>query len=178
MACKRCIAVAVGAVMLAITMQPAVAAGEIRIKVGDCKNGTEVVARDAPLAEVLERLSDSLGFKLHLEAPLERNVNVQMTAAGPDLIAALAAEERVMISRTRDPRCAGQSRVARVWVLPKGEPVVAAPVAKPTPVTAVASRDEMRSHDARSRALKDEYDAYVKKHGKPPPGEEQEEAKP
>lgn len=156
------------------------AAAEVQVKVGNCRTGVELVARDAPLSLVLERLAESLAFQLHVETPVESLVNVKMTAKAPDLIAALAAQERVMVSQARDPRCPGQARVVRVWVLPKGEAVAAPPVAstKRGPVTETATREQLRAYAEQSRKLKEEYDAYVKKHGKPPPGEEQEEAKP
>ena len=155
-------------------------AQEIDVKVGDCKTGVRLIARDAPLSAVLERLAQSLKFQLHVETNADALVNVDMTAPAPDLIAALAAQERVMVSRAADPRCPGQSRVVRVWVLPKGDAVAAPKETKKAPVaeTRTATRQDLRGHAEKSRQLKEAYDAYVKQHGKPPPGEEEEAARP
>lgn len=157
----------------------AAAPGDIQVKVRNCKAGVELVARDAPLARVLERLAESLAFQLHIEAPADNLVNLHLTARAPDLITAVAGQDRVMVSQARDPRCPGQSRVVKVWLLPKGESRAALPSANTTrtPVTETATRDQLRAHEERSRQLKQEYDAYVKTHGRPPPGEEQEEAR-
>jgi hypothetical protein len=154
-------------------------AAQIKVKVLGCKSGVEISARDAPLSQVLARLADTLKFQLHLEAAADAPVNVHMTARPPELIAALAGKERVMISQAADPRCPGQSRVARVWLLPKGEASAqTSGNAFRTPANQTATRDQLRAQEEHSRRLKEEYDAHVKVYGKPPPGVEQEEAKP
>ena len=38
--------------------------------------------------------------------------------------------------------------------------------------------EQLRANEERSRQLKQDYDIYVRKHGKPPPGEEEEAARP
>lgn len=166
----------------ALLLAPArAAAQDIQVKVGNCKSGVQLVARDAPLSAVLERLAQSLKFQLHVEAPADTLVNVNTSAPAPELITMLAAQERVMVSQAADPRCPGKFKVVRVWVLPKGQPVpVAAPkeVKKPVPVTHTATREQLRAQEETSRKLKEQYDAYVKTHGKPPPGEEEEAARP
>jgi len=154
---------------------------EIQINVGDCKSGVQLVARDAPLDQLLQRLAKSLHFQLHLETSADRIVNASIAAQAPELIARLAAQERVMVSQIDDPRCPGRSRVARVWVLPQGLEVATStqePMAPKRPVTEIATREQMRGAQAKSQKLKEEYEAYVRAHGKPPPGEEEEVAKP
>src|SRR5262245_56065918 len=64
-----------------------VAAAEIEITKGDCKTGVQLVAHDAPLREVLERLSKTLSFHLQLEGEAETPVNVSTSAPAPALIA-------------------------------------------------------------------------------------------
>jgi hypothetical protein len=163
-----------------------VLAADIEIKVGDCKSGVGLIARDAPLALVLQRLSKSLSFKLHDHAKPDRIVNMNVTAPPNELIARLlSSEERFMVSHRRDPRCPGQTRVAQVWLLPKGEASAGAREGRsktappsPTPVTQTATPEQIRSYEAQARQRKQAYDAYVQAHGKPPPGEEQEEARP
>lgn len=167
-----------GAALALLAGAPAGAA-EIQVDVGDCATGVRLVARDAPLSQVLQRLSESLAFQLHEEANADSIVNVSMSAPGPELIARLAAEQRVMVSQARDPRCPGKSRVVRVWVLPKGQENVAAPrEVKKAPVTLVATPEQRRQADEASKALKEAYDDYVRRNGKPPPGVEEEAARP
>lgn len=167
------------------------AAGEVEIALGDCKSGIRLVARDAPLSAVLDRLAQALSFEFEQETGADRIVSVTLAGQAPDVVAGLlSSHERFMVSQERDPRCPGRSRVARVWLLPNGQPNVAAKVApatakpdpkrdqKPVPVTLTATPDHLRAADARARQLKQDYDAYVNRHGKAPPGEEEEAARP
>lgn len=169
---------------------PAASASDIDIKVGDCKTGVRLVARDAPLSAVLDRLAQALSFQVQQEANADRIVNVTLAGPAPDVIAGLlSSHERFMVSHARDPRCPGQSRVARVWLLPNGPAngqrshdakAAAAPKPgpRPVPVTLTATPDHLRTAEERARQLKQDYDAYVNRHGKPPPGEEEEAARP
>ena len=167
-------------------------ADDIQIKVGDCKSGIELVARDAPLSKVLERLAESLSFELDDEGRVDRKVTLNVTGRGPELIAKLLSpHERFMVSHARDPRCPGQQRVSRLWLFANGQPNAArkdatsakpAPPATPvitrSPVTQIGTPEQLRINEERSRQLKQDYDIYVNKHGKPPPGEEEEAARP
>jgi hypothetical protein len=162
------------------------AAADIEIKVRDCKSGVELVARDAPLAAVLDRLAKTLGFQLQGLENVDSVVSVDMAAPAPELIAKLlSSQERYLVSHARDPHCPGRSRVARVLLLPKGQqaagpkvmPAKAAPT-KPVPVTETATPEQLQAVDADARSRKQEYDAYIKRHGKPPPEEEEEAARP
>ncbi|MEQ1806750.1 MAG: hypothetical protein ABL900_15345 [Burkholderiaceae bacterium] len=159
-------------------------AAEISIKVRDCKAGVELIARDAPLSQVLRRLAKSLAFQLDVDDTIEGLVTLRATAPGPELIAQLlAAQERVMVSHARDPRCPGKSRVSRIWLLAQGKQVARRDVReaslKPAALAAhVATPEQLRAQDEATRRLKQEYDEHVQRHGKPPDGEEQEEAKP
>ena len=168
-----------------------VAAADIEIKVRDCKSGVELVARNAPLASVLDRLAQTLGFQLQGAENADSVVSVEMAAPAPELIAKLlSSQERYLVSHARDPRCPGRSRVARVLLLPRGQqaagPKLAAAKeapakeasAKPVPVTQTATREQLQAVDADAHKRKEEYDAYIRRHGKPPPEEEEEAARP
>ena len=183
---RTLISLALGASLLAAS--PAARSAEIDIKIGDCKSGVRVVARDAPLSAVLERMAEALGFQFEQETSADRIVNVTLAGSASDVITRLlASHERFMMSHARDQRCPGQSRVSRVWLLPNGQPNSATaktpatapkPVTKPVPVTLTASPEHLRAAEESARQLKQDYDAYVNRHGKPPPGEEEEAARP
>jgi len=167
-------------------------ADDIQIKVGDCKTGVRLVAHDAPLSKVLERLAESLGFELDDEGRADRRVTLNLSGRGPELIKKLLSpHERFMVSHASDPRCPGQQRVSRLWLFSNGQPnaarkeaspaaqsAPASPMTKPTPVTQIGTPEQLRANEERSRQLKQDYDIYVRKHGKPPPGEEEEAARP
>jgi hypothetical protein len=170
-----------------LPLAPALAsAADIDIKIGDCKSGVTLVARNAPLAKVLQRLSQSLSFRLKDQANPERIINVSMTAPASELVASLlSAEERFMVSHRRDRRCPGQTRISQIWLLPQGASAVAAKegaarggVPRATPVTETATPEKLRAYEETARQRKEAYDAYMKEHGKPPPGEEEQEARP
>ena len=167
-------------------------ADDIQIKVGDCKSGVEVVARNAPLSKVLERLAESLSFQFENEGHGDRMITLNVSGRGSDVIAKLlSAHERFMVAHARDPRCPGQSRVARLWLFSNGqghkqepasvarkEQSAAKPVVNRMPVTEIGTPEQLRANEERSRQLKQDYDTYVRLHGKPPPGEEEEAARP
>ena len=176
---------------LVASCSPAVA-DDIQIKVGDCKSGVELVARNAPLSKVLERLAESLSFKLENEGHGDRMISVNISGRGSDVIKRLlSSHERFMVAHARDPRCPGQSRVSRLWLFSNGQaqgqaqataartdqPAVK-PVVKRSPVTEIGTPEQLRANEERSRHLKQVYDTYVRLHGKPPPGEEEEAARP
>lgn len=175
-----------------VALHAPVSADDIQIKVGDCKSGVELVARDAPLSKVLERLAESLAFQLDDEGTVDRKVTLTLSGRGPELITRLLSpHERFMVAHARDPRCPGQQRVSRLWLLPRGEAnaarkdglpaavaAPAAPLVKGTPVTEVGTPEQLRANEERSRRLKQAYDAHVNRHGKPPAGEEEEAARP
>lgn len=96
-------------------------AQELKIEKGDCKTGVRLVARDVPVSQVLAQLSKELGFQLKFKGDTDRIVNVDMTRRSPELIAKLLESESIIFEETPDPQCPGTQRVAKVWVLPKGE---------------------------------------------------------
>ena len=184
-----CAALAVGSAAAAGTQN-------IEIRAGGCTADVGLVARNAPLGSVLEELSRTLRFKLHLQEPAEARVDVALSAPAPELLKQLLASHgRFIVTTTRDPKCAGRPRVARVWLLAGAAPsanaaaaakaAATAPAARASaaraaarPVTQTATPDQLREAEARSRRLKAAYDAHVAQHGEPPSGEEQEEAGP
>jgi hypothetical protein len=148
-------------------------AAEIRIDPGDCNSGVQLTARNAPLSDVLKRLAQSLDFQLQLEGNTDSVVNINVAMPAPELVAKLSARDSVIVTQSRDPGCPAQHRIVKVWVLPKTKDVGTAQAPVQMGPSPQASRlEEM------SRQAKDAYEAYVRSHGKPPPGEPEEAAKP
>lgn len=130
---------------------PAVAQ-EIRIGPSTCAAGTTLLARQAKAADVLKQLSDTLGFAINVEEPLDSIVNIQSTQPAGDLIALLLASGNAIVTQGVDPKCPGKRRVTAVWVLragANGRAASAQPGALPATVSAEAREQEqnyMRAH--------------------------------
>jgi hypothetical protein len=171
--------------------QGAAVAQSIDIKQHGCKAGVELVARNAPLSQVLERLSASLGFRLDIEGEVTGSVNRSLSAPAPQLLAELLSSHAGhVIWHARDPRCPGQMRVARVWLVaasaksasaatarPAALPAIA-PAPPPAPMATTATREHLQQAEEESRRRKAAYDAYFNAHGRPPAGEPEEAARP
>jgi hypothetical protein len=84
-------------------------------------------------------------------------------------VAKLSPTDSVIVAQARDPRCPWQHRIVKVWVLPNAmEGKLDRTVPAPT------SQEQARRFDEMSRQAREAYEAYVRIHGKPPPGEEEE----
>lgn len=162
-------------------------AATIEVSSGDCNQGVTVVARSAPLIDVLKRLAQALDFELRYEGDTGRIVNVNATRQPADLIASLSPQDSIVVTQAKDARCPQRNRIVKVWVLPSGSPApkrdvtaVSASQAQPTAEQRPIVREQvLRSTDVDKEAQrrKAAYDEYVRTHGVPPPAVEQEEAK-
>ena len=170
--------------------RPAPTAGDVEIRVGDCRAPVVLNAREARLSEVFARLAQSLRFELRLEGGPDPVLNLSRSAPASELVAGLAAEHgSFMIRHAADPRCPGRQRVAVVWLTPKGTgPAAAASAAgagspataraPAVPVTETATRERLREVEAEARRRKLAYEIHVRKYGKPPEPEPEEAAQP
>jgi len=128
------------------------AAQEIRIGPSTCAAGTTLLARQAKAADVLKQMSDTLGFAIKVEEPLDSIVNIQSTQPAGDLITLLLASRNAIVTQGVDPKCPGKRRVTAVWVLRaggNGKPASARPGALPWAVSPEAREQEemyMRAH--------------------------------
>jgi len=138
----------------------------ISIDARGCSRTVHVVARNARLDDVLDRLGHALGFQVQFDGGSQTTVDVDLSLYAPALIKRLSATDSVMVLETRDTECFGQRRISKVWVLGKGPaPARAAAAPPPTPLRSERSR----SLEEMSRQAKEAYDAYVQTHGEPPP---------
>ncbi|MEO6746604.1 MAG: hypothetical protein ABIS28_21425 [Caldimonas sp.] len=143
---------ACGLAWVALTAIAPAAAQEIRIGPSTCAAGTTLLARQAKAADVLKQMSDSLGFAINVEEPLDSIVNIQSTQPAGDLIALLLASRNAIVTQGVDPKCPGKRRVTAVWVLRaggNGKAASARPGALPWVVTPEAREQEelyMRAH--------------------------------
>jgi hypothetical protein len=142
---------------------------EIQISPGNCTSGVHLVARDARLSDVLQRLSESLAFQLQFDGSTDSVVNVNVSMPAPELVAKLSPMDSVVVVQARDPRCPLQHRIVKVWVLPKAKE---GKLDRTFPTQ--TSPEQARRFDEMSRQAREAYETYVRSHGKPPPGEEEE----
>jgi hypothetical protein len=108
-------------------------AGEIRISDGDCATGVHLVAQDARLSDVLNRLARTLGFQLRFQSDSDPLVSINTTRQPADLVTQLSPQENVSVAHARDSRCPNRERIVAVWVLPKTRGGVGTTAAPPTP---------------------------------------------
>ena len=139
--------------MLAV-LTPA-AAQEIRVGPSNCETGTTLLARRAKAADVLKQLSESLGFQVNMEEPLDALVTIQSTQPASELIALLLASRNAIVTQGVDPKCPGKRRVTAVWVLKAGGsgetgrqplPRPGGTFGAPTPAEREQEENYMRAH--------------------------------
>jgi len=116
-------------------------------------------------------------------------VDVNATRPPVDLISTLSTQDSMIVTQAKDPKCPGRNRIVKVWVLPTTEPSSrnrsTAPNSHVSPAASPPARTFVREQvvrgspelDEQSRRAKAAYDDYVRIHGVPPPGVEEEAAK-
>ena len=148
------------ACMLSCFPGPAAAGDDILVARKDCAYGVHLVVRGAPLADVLTRLSEALGFQLQLLGSSDSTVHADLSGQAPELLTKLSPLDSLIVTRAADPQCPGRYRVVKVWMLPKGGPgpsrLASAPPA-PRQLT-----------EAEKREIQQREDAYRTAHGVPP----------
>jgi hypothetical protein len=147
---------------------------QISVDKDDCANGVHLKAKNARLSEVLKRLSQTLDFQLQYDSANDPIINADMTRRAPELVAKLAPSDNIMVTQAADPRCRGQSKIVKVWVLPTANATARTPPPSPArqPIVPQASQPYTPAQlDEMSRKRKAAFDAYVKEHGVPPPPE-------
>ena len=163
----------------------------IQIAPGDCRSGVHLIARDAPLPDVMKRLAQTLGFELRYEGDEGRTISVNTTRPPVELVSSLSTQDSIIVTQAKDPQCPGRNRVVKVWVLPTAQATprdrASTPVARssspaPAPVARPIAREQVIRGSAeleeQSRRAKAAYDEYVRIHGVAPPGVAEEAAKP
>ena len=93
-------------------------AGEIRIDGSACAAAVHLVARDAPLSDVLKRLGNALDFQVNFSSESDPRVNIDVVRAPIELVVRLAPLENMSMTQARNPRCPDRERIVRLWVLP------------------------------------------------------------
>jgi hypothetical protein len=142
---------------------------DISISQGSCATGVHLITKNATVPEILRRLADDLPFELKIEGDSDVRLSLDLTMQAPQLVRQLASSESIIIAQSRDSNCPGQSRIVKVWLIAKGDARVADSPRLPS--TAIRQIDEQ------SRQAREAYQDYVRLHGKPPPGEEEEVTK-
>jgi hypothetical protein len=123
-------------------------AGEVRIEGRDCVSAVHLVARDAPLSDVLKKLAKTLDFQLSFESDSDPLVSVDAVRPPIDLVSRLAPLENVSIAKAQNPRCPQSERIVKIWVLPKGQGSVIRTAMKPPDARQAQDTDEARRAQA------------------------------
>lgn len=140
-------------------------ASEIVVRASDCASDVKLVARGAPLPDVLRKLAQALDFELKLEGTSTAIVNLDVAMPAADLLAKLSTLDNVIVTQVRDARCRTRYRIASVWLLASAR----GPSRSASPTV-----NEQPQYDDMSRRAKVAYEEYVRLHGRPPPGEPEE----
>lgn len=121
--------------ILACAVVPAVALADVKVDSAGCAGGVHLQATDASLSEVLGELSVKLKFELKFAGDDSRRINMDTTRKPSELISKLMEGGSVVTDDAPDPNCPGQTRLKKVWVLPKGQEAPAAATAPaPSPM--------------------------------------------
>jgi hypothetical protein len=123
---------------------PAVA-DDVSVVALNCATGVHVIARDAPLSRVLERLAQTLRFQLFDESGLDRSIAIDASMQPLQLIGSIAPDLNISATQVTDPRCPRQMRIEKLWILaPAGGQANA--VIRETPEQARAAAAGLAAH--------------------------------
>jgi hypothetical protein len=141
----------------------------ILVSSGDCDSGVHLIARGARLSDVLQRLSDALGFQFQLDGSSDSTVDVDISRQAPELVAKLSPFDNLIVAQAPDPHCPGRSRIVKVWLLSKGSQ---------GPLRAVVGQPVPRQlTEAEKKQIREGEATYRKAHGMPPAGDEDDATK-
>ena len=143
------------AAAFALLAAPCAAGAQALLRVSElgCAQDVHVSSRGAALSQVLQRMSQTLGFKLHYWTRDDPPVHVEMRRPAREVVAAVSARANLIVHYEPDPRCRAAYRIAAVWVLATGD--AGAPLPLPRSVTSAAP----------SASANDGYNQYMQAHG-------------
>jgi hypothetical protein len=127
-------------------------AQQIRVENAACGEPIRVVARDAPLSDVLKRIAGAMHFRVEYQAQSDPRITIDERSDASALVLRLIRETNFSMEQVRDTRCASAWRIANLAILSqRGEQRVApARPAWQTPETERIAReglsDYLRSH--------------------------------
>jgi hypothetical protein len=87
----------------------------------DCASTVHLVARKAPLSQILSRLATRLAFELKYQSAVDPIIDIDSKMRLIDLVTKLGRPVNLSIVENRDERCSSVWRVSRVDVLPGAE---------------------------------------------------------
>ncbi len=108
-------------VAMALSGPASAYASDVSVTHEECASEVRVIARDAPLSAVLNRLAAVLDFELHFSGT-DTSVNIDATQRVEDLLARLGSNVAMLLER--NPHCEAKQRIVTVWILPRGSPTV------------------------------------------------------
>ena len=129
-------------------------AGEVTVDGGECAPAVHVVARAAPLSDVLARLARDLGFKLVFSSSRDPVIDLDATLSAREIATRLAPDENLVVAFAQNPRCPERERIVGIWVLSNGSPAPRATIS--------------REASERARTAQAGIDMVLRAHGVPP----------
>ena len=115
-------------VAFALLVAPCAAGAQaLRVSELGCAQVVHVSSRGATLSQVLQRMSLTLGFKLHYWTRDDPPVHLEIRGPAREVVAAASARANLIVHYEPDPRCRAAYRIAAVWVLATGEVEAADP---------------------------------------------------
>jgi hypothetical protein len=97
-----------------------------------CAETVALRAEQVPLRQVLERLAETLSFRLQSPLALDEQVTLTRRASPEKLLEELLRGKNVAVQTEPAARCGGASVVTTVWVMPAGEAPSASAGAAPS----------------------------------------------
>lgn len=154
---------------LAVTASPA-GAGSLVVDAEPCATRIRIDADQVPLGEVLERLSNVMGFRLVAKTSLVEPVSLSVVGTPEDVLKRLMQGRNLVVDSNPSKKCSGRTTPTTVWVLPAGEagnrpaaPAAAAPpAAAATQTTAPVSPRGPRPRGTRQRMSEAEWQQMKK----------------
>ena len=98
-------------------------AGTVEVNAGRCADAIHIKAQDAPLGDVLARMSGAMGFRLDASVDLSERVTLDRKGPPARLLKNLLLGKNLVIRTAASKACGGQERIETVWVLPAGQDV-------------------------------------------------------
>lgn len=133
------------ALATAVAAVQALGAPAVRVERLACGEGVQVSSRGAPLSQVLQQMSTTLGFELKYWGNDDPPIDWDVRQRPMELMSLLSNRANLLVRYEPDRRCAGQSRIASVHVLPTG---TAKAPPRPAPVVRASATAAARGAEA------------------------------
>jgi len=129
----------------------------VRVENGACGQPVHLVARDAPLSDVLARLGEALHFRVAYRTQSDPRLTVDERSDADTLVRRLVRNMNYSLEQTFDPRCAKRLRIVSLDVLAERDDGLAA----------AAAQRPARATPEIERVAREGLSDYLRSHGMP-----------